>query len=138
MRNYRNISSLKELREAGRQLSFEIRIKEREIADDYESLKSYLNPAAYVHRLLERFYAVRRLIGFFEKAYESLRGFFNRKRNGSGNAGGKDGQDNHVPSDDNENAENPAENPLRQDAPVGGRENAPSDNARVGDVRGGA
>lgn len=136
MKNYRNISSLKELREADRQLSFEIRIKEREIADDYESLKSYLNPAAYVHRLLERFYAVRRLMGFFEKAYESLRGFFNRKRNGSGNAGGKDGQD--VPSDNNENAENPAESPLRQDVPDGGREDAQSDNAGGGDVRNGA
>lgn len=58
---YGKIRNIAELKAARRKVSKDISAKERELMEDYMHFRSYLDPMAYVNRLLVRLYSFRHL-----------------------------------------------------------------------------
>lgn len=92
MENYSGIKTLAQLSEAISDIEYRIKMKERDIADNYYGVKKYINPVTYIHKALVRLYSFRSAFDYVGGIYDRVRDFFHarRKKSSSGVSGSGD------------------------------------------------
>lgn len=78
--NYSEITSLKELRAARKQLSAEIQNREKDVVNDFYRLKLLLSPVYWVQRAFRNWQTLSTTWSFCMRAYRMIQDFFARQK----------------------------------------------------------
>lgn len=76
--DYRNITTIEQLKKAQVEIKYKIEAKERELAGNYATLKSCLNPLTYIRKVALKLYSLRHLGYYITAFYNYIKELFSK------------------------------------------------------------